>query len=103
MHVWQPNPGCVLVVRVAGRHRPGGANMDRDPCPEARARFRRARGSFLMMGAPGRLPTLEVEHIVVRFDGLLAIADLNFTVEEGEIVGLIGPNRAGKTTAFTVI
>jgi branched-chain amino acid transport system ATP-binding protein len=56
-----------------------------------------------MMGAPGRLPTLEVEHIVVRFDGLLAIADLNFTVEEGEIVGLIGPNGAGKTTAFNVI
>src|SRR5262249_6104759 len=34
----------------------------------------RARGSLLMMGAPGRLPTLEVEHVVVRFDGLLAIA-----------------------------
>jgi branched-chain amino acid transport system ATP-binding protein len=56
-----------------------------------------------MTGAPERLPALEVEHVVVRFDGLLAIADLNFSVAEGEIVGLIGPNGAGKTTAFNVI
>ncbi len=48
-------------------------------------------------------PALRIEHVVVRFDGLLAIADLNFTVAEGEIVALIGPNGAGKTTAFNVI
>ena len=56
-----------------------------------------------MSGAPERSPALQVEHVVVRFDGLLAISDLNFTVAEGEIVGLIGPNGAGKTTAFNVI
>ena len=48
-------------------------------------------------------PALEVEHVVVRFDGLVALSDLNFTVTEGEVVGLIGPNGAGKTTAFNVI
>jgi branched-chain amino acid transport system ATP-binding protein len=48
-------------------------------------------------------PVLSIEHVAVRFDGLVAIADLNFTVAEGEIVGLIGPNGAGKTTAFNVI
>jgi branched-chain amino acid transport system ATP-binding protein len=55
------------------------------------------------MGTSERPPALEVEHVVVRFDGLLAIADLAFTIREGEIVGLIGPNGAGKTTAFNVV
>jgi branched-chain amino acid transport system ATP-binding protein len=46
---------------------------------------------------------LSIEHVAVHFDGLVAIADLDFTVREGEIVGLIGPNGAGKTTAFNVL
>jgi branched-chain amino acid transport system ATP-binding protein len=45
---------------------------------------------------------LSIEHVAVRFGGLVAISDLNFTVFGGEIVGLIGPNGAGKTTAFNV-
>jgi branched-chain amino acid transport system ATP-binding protein len=45
---------------------------------------------------------LSIEHVAVRFGGLVAISDLNFTVCGGEIVGLIGPNGAGKTTAFNV-
>ncbi len=48
-------------------------------------------------------PELSVEHVAVRFGGLVAIADLNFTVAKGETVGLIGSNGAGKTTAFNVI
>ncbi len=46
---------------------------------------------------------LSVEHVGVRFGGLVAIADLHFDVNEGEIVSLIGPNGAGKTTAFNVV
>jgi branched-chain amino acid transport system ATP-binding protein len=46
---------------------------------------------------------LSVEHVGVRFGGLVAIADLHFDVLEGEIVSLIGPNGAGKTTAFNVV
>ena len=46
---------------------------------------------------------LSVEHICVTFGGLVAIADLNFTVAKSEAVGLIGSNGAGKTTAFNVI
>ena len=43
---------------------------------------------------------LSVEHVGVRFGGLVAISDLHFDVHEGEIISLIGPNGAGKTTAF---
>jgi branched-chain amino acid transport system ATP-binding protein len=46
---------------------------------------------------------LAIEHVSVHFGGLVAIADMSFTVNEGELVSLIGPNGAGKTTAFNVI
>src|SRR5258705_9639760 len=48
-------------------------------------------------------PLLTVEHLSVRFGGLLAIEDLSFEVREGEVLSLIGPNGAGKTTAFNAI
>lgn len=38
-----------------------------------------------------------------RFGGLRALTDFNFSVEKGQIVGLIGPNGSGKTTLFNVI
>ena len=46
---------------------------------------------------------LEVRQLNKRFGGLLAVSDLDMTVEEGEIRGIIGPNGAGKTTLFNVI
>ena len=49
------------------------------------------------------MPILEVQHLTRRFGGLLAVSDLSFLIEEGEIRGLIGPNGAGKTTTFNVI
>jgi branched-chain amino acid transport system ATP-binding protein len=48
-------------------------------------------------------PILSVEHLTMRFGGLLAIDDLSFTAERGAITALIGPNGAGKTTVFNCI
>lgn len=46
---------------------------------------------------------LKVEHLSMRFGGLVAINDLSFNVKRGEITAIIGPNGAGKTTVFNCI
>ena len=46
---------------------------------------------------------LRVEHLTMRFGGLLAVNDLSFTAKAGDITALIGPNGAGKTTVFNCI
>ncbi|WP_342361579.1 ABC transporter ATP-binding protein [Terrarubrum flagellatum] len=48
-------------------------------------------------------PLLQVDHLTMRFGGLVAINDLSFTARRGEITALIGPNGAGKTTVFNCI
>jgi branched-chain amino acid transport system ATP-binding protein len=46
---------------------------------------------------------LRVEHLTMRFGGLVAVDDLSFDVRRGAITALIGPNGAGKTTVFNCI
>jgi branched-chain amino acid transport system ATP-binding protein len=48
-------------------------------------------------------PLLDVEHLTMRFGGLIAIDDLSFAARAGEITAIIGPNGAGKTTVFNCI
>ncbi|WP_061934245.1 ABC transporter ATP-binding protein [Aureimonas sp. AU22] len=50
-----------------------------------------------------RDPVLTVEHLTMRFGGLVAINDLSFDVGRGDITALIGPNGAGKTTVFNCV
>ena len=49
------------------------------------------------------IPLMEIDNLVRRFGGLVAVNEVSFCVGVGEIVGLIGPNGAGKTTLFNII
>jgi branched-chain amino acid transport system ATP-binding protein len=46
---------------------------------------------------------LSVEHLTMRFGGLVAVQGLSFDAARGAITALIGPNGAGKTTVFNCI
>jgi branched-chain amino acid transport system ATP-binding protein len=46
---------------------------------------------------------LEINGLTKQFDGLTAVNQFDMYVNEGEVVGLIGPNSAGKTTLFNLI
>jgi ABC-2 type transport system ATP-binding protein len=46
---------------------------------------------------------VSVEHLRKEFDGTVAVADVSFAIEHGEIVGLLGANGAGKTTTIQVL
>jgi branched-chain amino acid transport system ATP-binding protein len=50
-----------------------------------------------------RAPLLAVEHLSMRFGGLVAVDDLSFTAWRQEITAIIGPNGAGKTTVFNCL
>ncbi|KOS68833.1 sodium ABC transporter ATP-binding protein [Lysinibacillus contaminans] len=47
--------------------------------------------------------TLQLQHVTKKYKDFIAVDDLNFTIEKGEIFGLIGQNGAGKTTTFRLI
>ena len=47
--------------------------------------------------------SLKLEHVVKKYKDFTAVNDLNFSIEKGEIFGLIGQNGAGKTTTFRMI
>ncbi|HMA13887.1 MAG: ABC transporter ATP-binding protein [Bacteroidota bacterium] len=53
--------------------------------------------------AAGAAPLLTVEHLTMRFGGLLAIDDVSFAAGDAEITSIIGPNGAGKTTMFNCL
>jgi ABC-type multidrug transport system ATPase subunit len=51
----------------------------------------------------GPVPIIEVEHLHKRYRETVAVEDVSFTVERGEIFGIVGPNGAGKTTTVETI
>jgi ABC-type branched-subunit amino acid transport system ATPase component/ABC-type branched-subunit amino acid transport system permease subunit len=85
-----------LAARLWGesaRARP--AAVIAEPRPEAASDVAAA-------GTP-RGPLLELDGLTKRFGGLVAVDDCTFTVREGSVTGLIGPNGSGKTTIFNLV
>ncbi len=48
-------------------------------------------------------PLLSVDHLTMRFGGLVAVDDVSFVAQDRSITALIGPNGAGKTTVFNCL
>jgi sulfate-transporting ATPase len=48
-------------------------------------------------------PALSVEHLTVRYGGVVAVSDVSLHVDAGKVVGLIGPNGAGKTSLIDAV
>jgi branched-chain amino acid transport system ATP-binding protein len=48
-------------------------------------------------------PLLTVEHLTMRFGGLVAVDDVSFVARQHDITAIIGPNGAGKTTVFNCL
>jgi len=46
---------------------------------------------------------LRVEHLTKRFGGLVAVSDVSFSIERGQIIGIFGPNGSGKTTLLNLL
>ena len=46
---------------------------------------------------------IETRGLTMRFGGILAVSELAFSVQPGELVGLIGPNGSGKTTTINML
>ena len=48
-------------------------------------------------------PIIQVEHLTRKFGDFVAVDDISFTVQPGEIVGYLGPNGCGKTTTIRML
>ena len=55
------------------------------------------------MSETARDVILDVQHLTMRFGGLVAIDNLSFSARRGGITAIIGPNGAGKTTVFNCV
>jgi len=49
------------------------------------------------------MPIISVKNLTKTFDGITAVNDISFDVEEGTIFGFLGPNGAGKTTTINIL
>lgn len=83
------------MLRRAARH------IVMSPIAEATTRliWRRAAEHDAVRDAP----VLQLANVRKAFGGLVAVDDVSFTLRRGEILGLIGPNGSGKTTALNLI
>ncbi len=99
-----PVPHAAVRPRHGGDHGGAAARADLDaPRLGASRRAQGDRGEPRQGGTRVSEALLRVEHLTMRFGGLVAVNGLSFTVGRGDITALIGPNGAGKTTVFNCI
>src|SRR3954468_6106035 len=46
------------------------------------------------------MPVISIEHLTKDFGAVRAVDDLSFDIDEGKVVGFLGPNGSGKTTTL---
>jgi branched-chain amino acid transport system permease protein len=98
------------------RRRAAAGEPKREPPRKVAAAVRQPRAKSRSPGAPAtalpgrqRAPTgftgpiLQARGLTKRYGGVVANADIDFTVSRGELRGIIGPNGAGKTTFFKML
>src|SRR5439155_24432506 len=78
-----------------------GCAGDPRSLPRARCRIPRAPLSAPLPSMTE--PVVRTEQLTKRYDGLVAVRDLELTIEPGEIYGFLGPNGAGKTTTLLMV
>src|SRR5579871_3949221 len=69
----------------------------------ARSRSRHAPAPILLCDFKLPMPLLSLERVTKRFDGIVAVDDISFTIDRGQVVGFLGPNGAGKSTTMRMI
>jgi len=88
----EPIPG----LTAAEEQQAAEAAVELAPVPEPLPGHYRPRDAF-------EGPILQVTGLSKRYGGIVANADINFSVNEGELLGIIGPNGAGKSTFFKML
>ena len=86
----------MMLLRPEGSSRARSARPSCSAARSARRLGERRQG----LGTAMAQVILEARKVTRRFGGLVAVSDVDFSIEEKSIVSLIGPNGAGKTTFF---
>jgi branched-chain amino acid transport system ATP-binding protein/branched-chain amino acid transport system permease protein len=94
-------PNGVIGLVQAKLMRRAAHHVAMSPIAEAATRFVWPRAAE--HDAVHDAPVLQLANVRKAFGGLVAVDDASFTLRRGEILGLIGPNGSGKTTALNVI